>query len=119
MFDWILNKLLVPDKSRDHVKADKKLVALPGNASIQPGSIVMVRSPFDDIYILKIILLCQFENFTAITNNSIEKKSFIKERNWMEAYLTKQFPTLYLNLKYKMRANYAAYMYINAVRLTL
>ena len=78
MFDWILNKLLVPDKSRDHVKADKKLVALPGNASIQPGSIVMVRSPFDDIYILKIILLRQFENFTAIINNSIEKKIFRK-----------------------------------------
>ena len=119
MFGWILNKLLVQDKSRDHVKADKKLVDLPGNTSIQPGSIVMVRSPFDDIYILKIILLCQFENFTAIINNSLEKKSFIKGRNWIEAYLTKQFSTLYLNLKYTMRANYDAYMYINAVRLTL
>ena len=74
MFDWILNKLLIPDKSRDHGETDKKLVALPGNASIQPGSIAMVRSPFDDIYVLKIILLCQFQNFPAIINNSLEKK---------------------------------------------
>ena len=66
MFDWILNKLLVPDKSRNHGETDKKLVVLPGNASIQPGSIVMV------------FLLRQFENFTAIINNSLEKKIFHK-----------------------------------------
>ena len=94
MLDWILNKLLAPDKSRVHEAADKKLVALPGSPLIQPGSIVMVRSPFDDICILKIILPRQFENFTVIINNSLEKKSFIKRKKWMEAYLTKQFPTL-------------------------
>ena len=74
MFDWILNKLLVPDKSRDHGETDKKLVALPGNASIQPGSLVMVRSLFDEIYIIKIILLCQFQNFPDIINNSLKWK---------------------------------------------
>ena len=60
MFDWILNKFLVPDKSRDHKETNKKLLSLPGNPLIQGGSIVMVRSPSDDICILRIILLHQF-----------------------------------------------------------
>ena len=55
MFDWTLHKLQ-GTRSSDHEEADKKLVALTGNSSIQPGSIVMIRSPSEDICILKIIL---------------------------------------------------------------
>ena len=74
MFDWILNKLL-GTRSSDHEEADKKLVALPGNASIRPGSIVMIRLPSEDNCILKTILTHQFENFTAIIDNNLEKKA--------------------------------------------
>ena len=60
---------LVLDKSSDHEETDQNLVALLGNVSIQPGNTVMVRSPSRDIYILKMILIHQFENFTAIIDN--------------------------------------------------
>ena len=45
-------------------------MTLPGYASIQPGIIVMIRSPSEDNCILKTI-----ENFTAIIYNNLETKS--------------------------------------------
>ena len=75
MFNWVLTLTpVIPDESRDHEEADKKHVTLPGNASIQPESIFMVRSPSEDICILKKILPNQIENFTVIIYNSFEKK---------------------------------------------
>ena len=43
---------IIPNKSSDHEETDTKLVAFIGNASIQPGNTVMVRSPHGDIGIL-------------------------------------------------------------------
>lgn len=55
-----------PDKSSDHGETDTKLVALIGNASVQPRNTVMVRSASRDINILVLSLLHQFENITVL-----------------------------------------------------
>ena len=64
---------IIPDKSSDHEEADTKLVALIGNASIQQGNKVMVRSPSGDIDILILFLSLQFENITVLIDNGIGK----------------------------------------------
>ena len=64
---------IIPNKSSDHEETDTKVVAFIGNASIQPGNTVMVRSPHGDIGILVLFLLHQFENITLLIDNGAGK----------------------------------------------
>ena len=64
---------IIPDKFIDNEEAHTKLVVLIGNASIQQGHMVMVRSPSGDIDIPVLFLLHQFENTTILIDNGVGK----------------------------------------------
>lgn len=64
---------IIPNESLHYEEADPKLAVLIGNASIQPGKTVIVRSPSRDINMLEFFLLHQIVNITVFIGNGVGK----------------------------------------------
>ncbi len=65
--------IVVEDLSCDHEEADTKLVALAAACSAEPGSTIMVRSPFGDIDILALFIGHDFPDIKVLVDNGTGK----------------------------------------------
>ena len=93
---------MIPDKSSDHVEADKKQMTLREfNTSIQAASIVMVTSTSQDICILKIILVNY--SLEISLENKKPRKIFSRTSSFLRQNKRKVLSKLYRSLFYKTK----------------